>query len=381
MSTDASTFHQIVETIFGAGSCTLNPATTDSNNVLGALASTSDFHAFRRNFLARLQRLNVAYESHDSRKALLTQVNLVGDPRNWQGAVAELAAYDLFNSKRNFLFESPKLDVSISPTESLGQHLGMQDTNLDIHFENFDVYSDVKVLKDNVAEILDGIRRQVWPDRKPLVQFEHAMDSGYELVQTKRAAILRTLTDAVSDGKKPLQIDCSADVPGLVVRLDWSRGLLITESSYSPFRHAEELHKLPFLHAKKFVTTRPFFLTFVVFPWFNNIITDFRNSNTIFYRSLARRAFCQYQTDGTPFRAWNPRYAGPETVSEVAKHLGGIYFVEDHSIEGDDPDKTNAKGFYYENPNAARRPGESLMDAYLHEVTTGDYDNFRHDNY
>lgn len=382
MHPDASNFSQMVDSVFGPGSCTLDQTTQQTNIILGALASTDNFHAFQANFRARLIRLNEAYRSHESRKVLLTQVNQVADSKNWQGAVAELAAYDLFNSKRDFLCDSPRLDVSIDVNDSLCQFYGMKEANLDIHFEDFDVYSDVKVLKDNVSEILEGIRREVLPDPSiPLVKFQYSMDIGYELVQAKRQQVLRTFQDALKNGSTPEHIDCTAEIPGLVAFLDWSKGMLLTESSYSPFRHAEELHRLPFLHAKKFVTTRPFFLTFVVFPWFNTLINGFCDSNTVFYRSLARRAFCQYSNDSAEFRNWYPQFSGIETISEIAKHLGGIFIIEDHSINGIDPDNTNTQGFYYENPNARLRPSKSAMELYLRQVATNGYDDFSYDNY
>jgi hypothetical protein len=381
MHPHASNFSQLVDSIFGSGSCRLNLHTQSTNTVLGALASPTDFQTFQNNFRARLSRLESSYRNHMSREALLTQVTLVADSRNWQGAVAELAAYDLFNSKRDFLCESPKLDMSIDVNDSLGRYLGMQEANLDIYFEDFQVYSDIKVLKDNVSEILNGIRKQVLPDRTPLVTFEYSRDIGYELVQDKRQQILQTLRNSLNGGRQPSEISFNAEVPGLVARLDWSRGMLLTESAYSPFRHAEELHKLPFHHAKKFLTSQPFFLTFVVFPWFNNVINDFCDSNAIFYRAFARRAFCQYKADSVEFKTWMPHYTGPESISEVSKHLGGILFIEDHSIAGIDPGDTNTKSFYFENPNATLRPSNTAIDSYLRQIATATYDDFSHDNY
>jgi hypothetical protein len=352
-----------------------------SNPVIGALASTTDFDKFRKNFIARLGRLNESYRAHASRQALLTQVNQVADPQNWQGAVAELAAYDLFNSKRDFLVESPYLDVRIDVNYSLGRFFGMQEANLDIHFKDFEVFTDIKVLKDNVTEILYGIKRQVLPNPRPLVIFEYPRDIGYELVQSKRPQILRIFKIALGDGRTPGEIDCTQAVPGLVARLNWNQGMIIAESGYSPFKHAEELHKLSFHHAKKFVTSHPFILTFVIFPWFNSIINDFCEANTIFYRAFARRVFCQYQADPTAFSSLMPGYSGSESISEVSEYLGGIFFVEDRSIEGDDPNDTNTQGFYYENPNAILRPSQGAMDMYLRQVATSLYDDFSHDNY
>ena len=381
MHPHAVNYSQIVDSIFGPGSSNLNSRVQSSSPVIGALASTTDFEKFRRNFISRLTRLNESYQGHASRQALLTQVNQVADPQNWQGAVAELAAYDLFNSKRDFLGESPELDVIIDVNNSLGRFFGMQEANLDIHFRDFDVFMDIKVLKDNVTEILYGIKRQVLPNPRPPVIFEYPRDIGYELLQSKRQQILNIFQIALGDGNTPGEIDFTHEVPGLVARISWNQGIIMAESSYSPFKHAEELHKLSFHHAKKFVTSHPFILTFVVFPWFNSVIHDFCEANTIFYRAFARRVFCQYQADPTAFSLLAPRYSGSESISEVSKYLGGIFFAEDHSIEGDEPNDTNIKGFYYENPNAILRPSEGIMDMYLRQVATSLYDDFRHDNY
>lgn len=381
MHPHASNYSQIVNSIFGPGSFTLNSNAQSSNIILDALASTTNFGNFRSNFNARLVRLDQSYRDHKSRQALLTQVNLVADPKNWEGAVAELAAYDLFNSQRDFLSESPALDVTIDVKDSLGRFLGMQVANLDIYFQDFEVYSDIKALKDNVSEILNGIKRQVLPSPIPLLIFEHSKDIGYELVQSKRQQILHIFQNALSAGNKPKEIDCTGEVPGLVAHLDWSPGLLMTQSSYSPFRHAEELHKLPFQHAKKFVTSQPFFLTFVVSPWFNSVINDFHESNATFYRAFSRRVFCQYQASRKVFSELIPRYSGPETISEVAKYLGGLLFIEDHSIQGVNPDDINTRSFYYENPNAIFRTSKTTMDIYLRQVATSIYDDFEHDNY
>jgi hypothetical protein len=380
--TDLQNFTRVVDGIFGAGTCRFDDTKEDTNNVIGALALSTDYHAFRRNFIARLNRLHRAYDvSHSSRKSLLDQVNEVANPKNWEGAVAELAAFDFFNSQRNFLFESPDLDVSIDPSRSLAAKFGMSKANLDIRFSAFDVFTDVKVLKDNVAEILQGIYKTIWPTTSPLVHSEYPLDAGYEEIQAERKNLLNKLSDAVSGGEKPTYIDCSGVVSGLKFRLEWERGALVTESSYSPYRHAREMHRLPLVHAKKFVTDRPFFLTFVTFPWFNNTIMDFRGSNKIFYRSLARRVFCQYRHDSTRFSTLSSKFTGTETIYEVSQQLDAVLFLEDRSISGERADDTNVEGFYYENPNAHNPPSRGMMDAYLQELVHGDYDNFRHDNY
>lgn len=374
-------YKQIVEAIFGSGTCSLDETSDATNNVIGALAAPNDYNAFRLNFLARLNRLKHAYAGQSGWKRLLDIVNEVGRKNTWDGAVAELAALDFFNSQRNFLFESPELDKSIDPARSLASRFGMSEANLDVYFPGFDVFTDVKVLKDNVSDILNGIYSKVWNTSRPLIHSQYPKDAGFDAIQKNHKAILRLMREATADGKQPPLIDCTSVVPNLTFRLEWSRGVLVTDSSYSPYRHAEEMHKLPFLHAKKFVTDRPFFLTFVMHPWFNGTVSEFRDSNKIFYRSLARRVFCQYQTDATKFSTWSSKFTGNETFHEVSRHLDAILFLEDRSIRGEQAADINVVGFYYENPNGHHPPSHGSMDMYLLELVHGDYDDFKHDNY
>jgi len=371
----------IIEGIFGPGTCTLDPSSNDTNDVIDALSATSGFGTFQANFMMRLRRLKEAYDGHPSMPALLIQVNQVGDRNNWQGAVAELAAIDFFVSDRNWLPNSPQLDVNIDVSDSLASKFGMKVANLDVHFEHFDVYSDVKVLKDNVTEILEGIYGDIWPGTRPLIKPEYPKDTSSDDVKAKRPYLLDLLRREIDDGKQPIFIDCSSVVDGLKIRLRWTGGVLAAESSYSPYKYANEFHRLPLQHAKKFVISRPFFLTFVIFPWFNSIVTDFCDDNKTFYRSLARRVFCQYKHDASLFSSMFRKYSGAETIYEVSQELGAILFLEDKSINGENLDATNVIGYYYENPNGHRAPSNGTMGDYLRGCIRGDYDDFKHDNY
>ena len=111
-------YSTIVDRIFGTDSCTLDPTSTETTPIIGALSNTTGFTRFQMNFVDRLNRLKDAYKGHPSRNSLLTQVNEIGNPKNWQGAAAELATIDFFCSDRDWLPESPRLDVKI-PAGSL----------------------------------------------------------------------------------------------------------------------------------------------------------------------------------------------------------------------------------------------------------------------
>lgn len=374
-------YQDTIDLIFGVGTCRI-PAqyASSTNNVLGALADPLEFDQFRDNFLARLRRLQRAYSGHPGWPSLLTQVAEVASPTGWQGAFSELAAFDCFNSTSDYLMAAPSIDVSIDASRALAGRFGRAKANLDVHIADFDLFTDVKVLKDNVSEILEGIYREVWPVRRPLVHHQFP-NATFEALRDSRALVAAELRTSVEDQKKPRIVDLDAIVPGLRIHMEWERGVLVSHGTYSPFAHARETHRLPFLHVKKFVVDRPFFLTLVTFPWFNNVITDFAGANTIFYRALARRVFCQYRHDLTRFAAWEPEFAGEETVWEVSRYLGGILVLEDQSISGSKPSEANVRGHYYENPNALYSPSAGLAFDYLREVVDGRYDLFEHDNY
>ena len=373
-------YSTIVDGIFGKGSCTLDKTSTETNPIIGALSNTTGFTPFYLNFVARLKRLKDAYDGHPSRDSLLTQVNEIGSRRNWQGAAAELAAIGFFCSGLEWLLESPRLDVDIHVSESLAGKFGMKKANLDVYFKRFGIYTDVKVLKDNVTEVIEGILQEVWNNGRPTVGVEYPNDVSVDDVRDHREALCHHLRSELASGKKPEIVDCTSIVNDLKIRLRWQGGVLITESTYSPYKHAKELHRLPMQHAKKFVLSRPFFLTFVVFPWFNNVITDFYAINTTFYRSLARRTFCQYRYDSTLFSDLFHDYTGTETVHEVVEELGGILFLEDECITNDSAESTE-KAHYYENPNAKRPVMTGIMQDYLIGCVGGEIDDFKYDNY
>ena len=370
-------YSTIVDRIFGTDSCTLDPTSTETTPIIGALSNTTGFTRFQMNFVARLNRLKDAYKGHPSRNSLLTQVNEIGNPKNWQGAAAELAAIDFFCSG---LPELPCLDVNIHVSESLVGKFGKKVANLDIHFKHVDIYTDVKVLKDNVAEVIEGIFEKVWKNCRPMVLVEYPNDVSVDDVKYHRKALCDHLRTELAACKKPKIVDCTSIVNGLKILLGWKGGVLTAESIYSPYKHAKELHRLPMQHAKKFVLSRPFFLTFVVFPWFNNVITDFCGQNRTFYRSLARRTFCQYSRDCTLFSSLFKEYTGTERVHEVMQELGGILFLEDECITNDSSEST-VKAYYYENPNAKRPVMTDIMQDYLIDCVSGEIDDFRYDNY
>jgi hypothetical protein len=377
--TDILKYQALLDAIFGAGAGTFKGRLGPSNHVLEALGSRENFARFGNNFEARLRRLQSAYAGTQSYPTLLAQARQVADPANWQGAFAELSAFDLFCSCQDFMTSPPQLNVSVAPNETLSSALGLAEANFDSRFEWFDVYTDVKVLKDNVREVLEGIYREIWPENRPMIGHEYSHIADCEPIRQSRSKIKERLVQQLP--LRPMHVDCGDIVPTLRFRIQWSAGILTTESSYSPYRHAEELASLPLLHAKKFHRTRPFFLTFVSFPWFNQTISSFLDSNRVFYRALARRVFCGNMHNTAPFSTLMPRFQGTLAIKDVSNLLAGILFIEDTTILAEDPNAVNATGYFYSNPNSAEPIADSLIEDYVRSIVRGHFEDFRHDNY
>lgn len=58
--TQRAVFASLVDRVFGTGSATFDAVLTHTNNIIGALAHPTEFEAFKKNFEARLKRLNAA---------------------------------------------------------------------------------------------------------------------------------------------------------------------------------------------------------------------------------------------------------------------------------------------------------------------------------
>jgi hypothetical protein len=378
-------YHKLVDKTFGTGSATFDSASDDTNEVLGALNCADDFFEFRRNFQARLRRLAAIYvPGHPSRESLLCQVNEVSSSKNWQGAHAELAAYDYFHTEKNWVDAALELNKDIDGALTYAREIGKPGpANHDIWFSSFNVVTDVKCLKDNVAEILEGIYRSVFqnPERRPRIMAQRRMDMSYEYLRDNRAKVINELKQATSAGQQPTTVK-SQVVPDLVFRLRWAPGVSMATSAYSSYRHAEQSHQLVFNYVSKFTKDRSSFLTFVNFPWFNNTTTDFGSSNSIFYRSFARRVFCQYRHDARLFSELRPEFVGTESIYDITRKISALLFLEDQSVTEKPRKSSHVRGFLYVNPNADH---PLLARAYVSEYFKGfgstAVDLFEHDNY
>ncbi len=381
--TDQRSYRILIETIFGK-SVTNFDESTRSNNVTGAIYDKT-YNKFWNAFFYRLLRLNAIYINQDSNRIeLIRQINELAKD-NWKGAYSELVAYDFFHQdyllNKTWQTQPIKLNNTITAQETFASELGNTNANLDGYLDDFGVFFDVKSFKDNVKEIFQGIYYDLKRELKTefLIQEAHNWDVSYDDFQAKRKDLLNELVNLNLLTNKPKTI-ISGVLPELRYSLLWEKGVTFSEGAFSSYTYSNNMHMTVFNHAKKFTKNRPFYLVFVVFPWFNGIIHDFRNSNQIFYRSFSRRVFCQYLHSKDLFSSFNSKFTGSQTIYDVSKKITGIIFLEDKLLNAQNPSDLNISAYIYHNPNADNT-SSYVQDLFSGMDTISIYDDFSDDNY
>lgn len=380
-------YASLIDDIFGAGTARFDTKKNETHNVIGALNFPQEYNEFKANFTARLNRLKNIYSPYPAfLQKIIMQVNEIASVKNWQGAFAELAAFDHLNNDllehNNFLFSAIEPDVAMSKDESFASEMGKQEANLDGYINEFGLYFDIKVLKDNVAEILEGIYKELQATHQGLLNITAEYDLGvsYTILQIHRNHLRTELLTALDGGRKPQHLQ-SKIIPDLSFVLTWKKAVSTAVRTYDPFLHAKNHHKNIFIYANKFLKKRPTLIVLVTFPWYNQVLNG--KNNDVFLRSYARRVFCQYIKDTTLFSTISPGFTGTETIYDISTYLSGIVFLEDNTILSDKPESTNVKSSVYLNPNAKNKLPSygSMTSGYLQKICNNSFDNFEEDNY
>lgn len=372
-------YQLIVDYIFGKGNIVID-IDDKRNNLIGSLC-TPGYRIFRQNFISRLKRLKDKYSTNQNAfKCIYTQVKLIADNHNWEGAYGELAAYDILYNEN--IVGGIELDKTISASESFSVNLGMAVTNEDLYFAESDIYCDVKIMADTIGKMLKGLVESVVKSKqlgnKCLVMPEFPLDDIEEDYQKNYATIKKELENNLKEGCGNI---ISACCPRLKFNVSW-KGYGSSVSSYDPYKRAERM-KCAILkrYSKKFTKNHPFMLVMVNFAWYNQIDRDSFGDNQVLYRSLARRLFCDRSDANVSFTSVEPKFNGNETVSDVTKKISAILFIDDFSVTKLDDNYT---AYLYLNPNADNRIVSSLH--YLESIVNngskeGVIDNFEYDNY
>ena len=381
--TPVQNYAQIVNNIFGTNSATFDLTKTHSNKIIGAL-NQSNFSTFKSNFLARLKRLQEVYSKNPkSLIEILVQVNEIQSEKNWEGASAELAAYDYLNSNLDYLFEPIQPNITLSNKLSFAKDVGKQETNLDGFIKEHNIYFDVKCLKDNVKEILQGIYKELKTHLGTddfVISEEYALDVSYQDFQIKRRDLILELKREITVTEKKTHLK-SKIIPNLSYKILWGSGINTAIRTYDPYSHAEVFHKTIFNYTNKFMKSKPTLIVLVVFPWYNLVVNDFGDSNLHFFRALSRRFFCQYKHDKSKFKDFNSSFTKNDSFFKISKHLSGIIILEDKSILGTKPNEHNVKAHIYLNPNAKNQIRKTSTMEYFNSLHPDTLEDFFNDNY
>ena len=377
-------YKNIIDQYFGQNISTFDVTSNASNKVIGAL-NNSQFSQFQLCFKKRLERLNRIYTKNDNnRKQVIDTLNLIANEKNWEGAYAEITGYDFFNSGKGSLSLPIEIDKTVDAKETLANELGKANANFDGYFKDFDIYFDIKILSDKIKDILDGIYKEIkksFPCKKLTIEPEYPLDLPYEDFQKNRRKLLDELKAKIDVNKKTSNVKSDV-IEYLSHRVLWGKGIISTTSTYNPYWHAMNHHKLLFQHMKKFSINNPSLIVFVFFPWFSEKIDGLDGFNKIFYRSFARRFFCQYKHNKMKAVEITKKYKNKSTlVYEVTKKLSGVIFLEDESINATNPSDINARAYVYLNPNADKKVGQGIFQDYLMSINVEEIDGFDFDNY
>ena len=371
-------YQTILNNIFGAKAPKIT-IDDEVNDVTEALINP-EYLKFKDNFISRLNRLKTKFECSSAYKELLDTIKEI-EGKNWTGAYAELAAYD---SLQTDLLPYPiQLNVTLNNKISYAKEMNCKKTNIDGYIGEYRLFFDVKRLSDNTKEILDKIINEVKTQsgKKCIILPEYPLDANYESYQKEWVALKSELTHELKEGIKFIK---STVMPELSYRISWGPGVTSVTSTYSPYRHAENMYRQVLIYTKKFIKDRSFFLVFVNFPWYNQVVSGGWNYNKIYYRAVARRIFCQYQHITTPMKQLLSEFQGNETVYDVTKKITGIIFIDDNCLLSETPSGPNTTSYIFLNPNADNKPSYTAR-TYIHSIAErnkdSEIDYFDGDNY
>lgn len=377
-------FQKQIDDVFGKGTIVVNDKNF-GNNVVGTWKYVDDFQTFRANFVERLVKLRDTLKLESNIRVFHNLISNLGSSNNWEGTYAEIVAYNILKNDYNVEYE---LDVTRKASFALASKMGMNNINYDVLLPDYGVYMDVKAFTDTVGDILyHGIIKKVlqqneFKSQQLNILPQHPLDENDEMyksnIQSLQTELAEQLRKMIKKGGKHHSFT-SAIVPSLGYHILQGAGVNSSESSYSPYRHAEAMKDFIIKrYCNKFTLRRPFFLVLVNFPWYNQITRNSFGYNKLFYRSIARRTFIQYEKSTILANSINSQYRGKGLAKYVARKLTGLIFIDDNSINGNGYD-----AYIYTNPNATHK--YPRLSTYLEEILRhaheGDYEDFIYDNY
>ena len=122
-------YQKVIDALFGAGVVRINPSVV-SNNAIGTWRHADEFEMFKNNYTNKLQRLKDLYAGTKECGIIQNLAASIADEKNWEGAYAELVAYDILNTDYNAPL---KLDNTRKASFAIAGKMGMKNINYDIY--------------------------------------------------------------------------------------------------------------------------------------------------------------------------------------------------------------------------------------------------------
>jgi hypothetical protein len=288
--------------------------------------------------------------------------------RETYGAFAELSAYDwLIRCHAQFVTQ-----VDMTPSEVLGT----KGSTLDGKIEWGSTYFDVKAFGSNgrLAQQLQEKLQAVFPNEQVLV------GSSWDLSFESFSKLLASASDVA----KQLRTTHFFQKGRLRIYLKAKQQVTVSSRRVEPYRLAKENALFPFVDAKQFTRNHPFILILVVHPWFNagSISSDFAGVDTIFTRSLARRAFMQFSADSTRLDSVAKHVPADVTLADASQLLSAIFFINVWPKEADPTITYVMPSWLYLNPRAIHRLTHASLALFRSSNPQGTIiDDFADDDY
>lgn len=349
-------------------------------------------NSFKEVNIKRIERLYNSYKDNDyEKKVILDDItNLFYN--QWDGAYSELLAYDLMNliSHKPCKIQISDLDIN----KTLAKECKNKNVSaIDGYCHNGLIFFEIKTLTQRLHDLICKLKQDLeCSNSDDYFIFTSDYPMNLEIKgDCKYAELKKEILDAKKHKKDFL---CSNVIKGLNIKfyyekkpidkLDYIDKTLETTSVLveshvceNSFEMAKRLERMPLYNYKQFVDGR--FMKIFVCHRLNT------NESLIchrdFFRSLARRVFCKLTKDNTIFDD-NSNL----TTSDIAKHLSGLMFIVDNSLN-EHSDTSNNKQLYkvylYANPNTdfnhsfiGFRNFQFMLNGMQHECDDFEFDNY-----
>ncbi|MBC7998686.1 MAG: helix-turn-helix transcriptional regulator [Leptolyngbya sp.] len=372
LSHQLESYQDVLDSIFGKGACQVNTKQQGVNNIIGGITRDEDstFDSFRKNFIERLRRLERVYRS-DARclqtiRRLATEVG-TGDG---SGSYAEIAAIDFMNRAYLENISSPvALDVNIPAQRTFASgDVSRQVSNLDGFIEEWNLYFDVKTLRDVTDGILRKPIRELAEKYDAMILPEREYAYDYAILQNRVTEIKAVLEEALRDRKTYAQV---GNADGLAFRIAYRPGIVSAMSTVDPYKAAQLRHRAIFDFGDKFVRDAPFVLVLAVPPWTHSNLSSFDDMDNKFFRALCRRVYCQYIDSAEIHPKFNASY------SDLSRAISMIVFLQLHETLGKEKEVIGCQTF--SNPNA-KHPCQNIMLDFFYAQRVA-IQSFEFDNY